>query len=182
MNWVRNEHKNHPELLETDAAPPPIILFLVPPLNIALTSSQAKVTSSGGFPRSLVWRRQELKLAASGWTYLSLSASLEQRQKKLPFQSTQIKLQFTARNYITCANGRRTCWGRRKLRKDGTLCIWPWKKRIGSTTLKSVINWAPKTLVFESAQKLLPSAKLPISLVRNNFRADSEDSTTHAYL
>ena len=173
MNWVRNEHKNHPELLETDAAPPPIILFLVPPLNIALTSSQAKVTSSGGFPRSLVWRLQELKLAASGWTYLSLSASLEQRQKKaaIPINSNdlswleQSKLQFTAtRNYSTCANGRRTCWGRRKLRKDGTLCIWPWKEIIGPT-LKSVINWASKTLVFESAQKLLPSSKLPMSLV-----------------
>lgn len=45
--------------------------FLVPPLNIALTSSQAWTTSSGGFPDSFMCRRHELKLAASGWTYLS---------------------------------------------------------------------------------------------------------------
>lgn len=47
------------------------ILFLVPPLNMAFTSSQAWTTSSGGVPLSFICRRQELKLAASGCTYLS---------------------------------------------------------------------------------------------------------------
>lgn len=47
-------------------------LFLVPPLNIALTSSQAWVISSGGPPLNFMCRRHELKLAASGCTYLSL--------------------------------------------------------------------------------------------------------------
>lgn len=46
-------------------------LFLVPPLNIALTSSQAWVISSGGLPLSFMCLRQELKFAASGWMYLS---------------------------------------------------------------------------------------------------------------
>lgn len=45
----------------------------VPPLNIALTSSQACATSSGGVPLSRKCRRHELKLAASGCTYLSLA-------------------------------------------------------------------------------------------------------------
>lgn len=45
--------------------------FLVPPLNIALTSSQACTTSSGGLPDSFMCRRHELKFAASGCTYLS---------------------------------------------------------------------------------------------------------------
>lgn len=48
-------------------------LFLVPPLNIALTSSQACTISSGGLPLSFICRLQELKLAASGWIYLSLA-------------------------------------------------------------------------------------------------------------
>lgn len=47
------------------------ILFLVPPLNIALTSSQAWTTSTGGLPLSFMCRLHELKFAASGWTYLS---------------------------------------------------------------------------------------------------------------
>lgn len=47
--------------------------FLVPPLNIAFTSSQACATSSGGVPLNLKCRRQELKFAASGCTYLSLA-------------------------------------------------------------------------------------------------------------
>lgn len=46
--------------------------FLVPPLNIALTSSHAYTMSCGGPPKSFMCRRQELKLAASGCTYLSL--------------------------------------------------------------------------------------------------------------
>lgn len=45
--------------------------FLVPPLNIALTSSQACTISSGGVPDNFMCRRQELKFAASGCTYLS---------------------------------------------------------------------------------------------------------------
>lgn len=45
--------------------------FRVPPLNMALTSSQACVISSGGPPLSFIWRRHELKFAASGWMYLS---------------------------------------------------------------------------------------------------------------
>lgn len=48
-------------------------LFLVPPLNMALTSSHAWTISSGGLPVSFMWRLQELKFAASGWTYLSLA-------------------------------------------------------------------------------------------------------------
>ena len=35
------------------------------------------VPTSGGSPRSLVCLLQELKLAASGWTYLSLSVNLK---------------------------------------------------------------------------------------------------------
>ncbi len=46
-----------------------IILLRVPPLNIALTSSHACETSSDGSPLRRMWRRQLLKLAASGWTY-----------------------------------------------------------------------------------------------------------------
>lgn len=46
-------------------------LFLVPPLNIAFTSSQACTTSSGGLPDNFICLRHELKLAASGCTYLS---------------------------------------------------------------------------------------------------------------
>lgn len=45
--------------------------FLVPPLNIAFTSSQACTISSGGDPLSFMCLRHELKLAASGCTYLS---------------------------------------------------------------------------------------------------------------
>lgn len=56
-----------------DAVAEAIILFLVPPLNMALMSSHAYTISSGGSPRSFVCRRHELKFAASGCTYLSLS-------------------------------------------------------------------------------------------------------------
>ena len=52
-----------------------IILLRVPPLNMALTSSQLCTTSSGGSPSSRMWRRHELKLAASGCTYFPPSAS-----------------------------------------------------------------------------------------------------------
>lgn len=44
----------------------------VPPLNMALTSSHAWTTSSGGAPLRRRWRRHELKLAASGCTYLAV--------------------------------------------------------------------------------------------------------------
>lgn len=47
-----------------------LVLLRQPPLNMALTSSQAKTISSGGDPVRWMCRRHELKLAASGWTYL----------------------------------------------------------------------------------------------------------------
>lgn len=62
---VYNEHKKL-NYLAADS-----ILFLVPPLNIAFTSSQAWTTSSGGVPLNFICLLQELKLAASGCTYLS---------------------------------------------------------------------------------------------------------------
>ena len=42
---------------------------------LALTSSQLCTTSSAGSPSSRMWRRHELKLAASGCTYFPPSAS-----------------------------------------------------------------------------------------------------------
>ena len=48
-----------------------LVLLRQPPLNMALTSSQAKTISSGGEPVRWMCRRHELKLAASGCTYLA---------------------------------------------------------------------------------------------------------------
>lgn len=56
--------------LETEVREAAIARLRDPPLNMALTSSQANMTSSGGLAESLMCRRQELKLAASGCTYL----------------------------------------------------------------------------------------------------------------
>jgi hypothetical protein len=61
--------------------PPPLSsdVYCALKKNLTLTSSQAKTTSSGGSPSSLIWRRQELKFAASGCIYLASSIILNSR-------------------------------------------------------------------------------------------------------
>lgn len=56
----------------------------VPPLNIALTSSQAWLSSSvADLSLSLRCRRHELKLAASGWVYLASGVRCEWKMNLL---------------------------------------------------------------------------------------------------
>lgn len=72
LSLLRYRHIHPPTtaLMELTCELAAIRRFLVPPLNMAFTSSHACTTSMGGSPSNRMCRRHELKLAASGCTYL----------------------------------------------------------------------------------------------------------------